>query len=119
MKGNVEWRGKAETGLLMRSGDETEQWGPEAETIPHGTGDPGLPRYILDSSLPPSLELDPDRILRDGNRGTESYQDLCLSDTRVSRGRVLAGETTSSPVIKSSGSWGKCCTQENMELLFF
>lgn len=85
-----------EVGMRQSSGDlrgtqrRESHTGQEPHTVPHAWR-PGLP-----VNIPPSLELDPDRILREGSRGTKSHQELCPSDTRVSRGSVLSGETTSS-----------------------
>lgn len=94
MKGDAEWWGKAEAGLLRRSGDGSGRWEPDGgnvvESVPRGAEALDCPTYPeartphgntgLEGYLPPCLELEPDRTLR--NRmpqgGPESNQDQCL-----------------------------------------
>lgn len=99
-------KGQAE----MRGGVVRGQWGPKGK--PGGVcpirgrrlrcpmhlecRTPGV-HTRLKWHLPPSLELEPDRILMEGSRGTESNQDLRLCGTWVSCGNAFSGKAASSP----------------------
>lgn len=89
----------------MRNGGEVSQQGPEGK---HGGMYSACVRSLglrcireastphlhtgLKGHLPPSLELEPDRILMERRRGTEPNQDLCFHGTSVSCGSFPSGE---------------------------